>query len=121
MNIDEYGKFTEDIWFSKHQLDCESHCGRSCNCDQDPERSLFIMTTGLAGEVGEVCEILKKRTRDGTFDRATFVKELGDVGYYWARICRHFDILPSEVIQTNVDKLLSRKARGAMRGSGNNR
>lgn len=126
LNIDDYGQFTEDIWFSKHQADCNTFLrdigvGALCNCDQDPERSLTIMTLGLAGETGEVMEILKKRIRDATFDKENLIKELGDVAYYWARICRHFGIQPSQVLETNRTKLLSRKARGVMRGSGDNR
>lgn len=124
--IDEYGQFTEEIWFSKHQLDCalligNPEAGESCDCDQDPERSLMIMTMGLAGEVGEVMELLKKRVRDGKFELGSFVKEMGDVAYYWARLARHFDIHPSVILERNVDKLLDRQARGMMRGSGNDR
>lgn len=131
-DIDEYGKFTEDIWFSKHQTGCNIFKNISiapnnylqkgqCNCDTDPERSLMIMTMGLAGEVGEVMEILKKRVRDGNFDDRALEKELGDVAYYWARLCKFFEMEPSEVLQTNVNKLQDRLARGAMRGSGDNR
>lgn len=132
-DIDEYGKFTEEIWFSKHQLNCNifakgdhpavfyKGCPGTCSCDQDSERSLMIMTMGLPGEVGEVLEILKKRIRDGKFDRENLKKELGDVAYYWARICRHFNFLPSEVLAANHEKLIDRKSRGMMRGSGDNR
>jgi NTP pyrophosphatase (non-canonical NTP hydrolase) len=107
-DIDQYGQFTVDMWFSADD-------------DRDPLRSLAIMTIGLGGECGEVQEKIKKFVRDGTWDRDLVVKELGDVAYYWARLCRHFDIQPSEVLQTNVDKLISRRARGVERGSGDNR
>lgn len=131
-DIDKYGEFTESIWLSKHQLDCSIFTGANmiangatgenrCDCDQDSERSLMIMTMGLAGEVGEVMEILKKRVRDGKFNRVDFIKELGDVAYYWARLCKQFDILPSYVLQTNMNKLIDRKNRGMMRGNGDNR
>ena len=124
-NIDEYGKFTEQIWFSKHQTDCDTFSrdieNAPCNCDQDPERSITIMSLGLAGETGEVMEILKKRIRDGKFVKENFVKEMGDVAYYWARLCLAFGVQPSEVLATNMAKLLDRKARGKMRGSGDDR
>ena len=121
MNVNDYGKFTEDIWFSKHRPDCEFFCRGRCDCDQNPERSLSIMAMGLAGEVGEVMEILKKRVRDGKFDLEKLEKELGDVGYYWARICMHFGLMPGDVLGANMSKLLGRKARGTMQGSGDDR
>jgi NTP pyrophosphatase (non-canonical NTP hydrolase) len=124
LNIDDYGKFTEEIWFSKHQVDCALFTDPekgTCDCNIDTERSLTIMSFGLAGETGEVMELLKKRIRDGKFDRDSLIKELGDVAYYWARICQHFNVSPSEVLKINMEKLLDRKARGVMRGSGDNR
>lgn len=105
-NINEYGQFTVDLWFSGDRPEFES---------------LAIMGLGLAGESGETLEKVKKYIRDGTLDIENIKKELGDVAYYWARLCRFFDLQPSEVLQANVDKLLSRKARGVMRGSGDNR
>lgn len=108
-NIDEFGQFTEDNWFSKHQLNCGLYSSQDCTCDKDPERSLMIMTMGLAGEVGEVMEILKKRVRDGKFDIGELTLELGDVVHYWARICRHFDLVPSEVLEANIRKLKVRR------------
>jgi NTP pyrophosphatase (non-canonical NTP hydrolase) len=107
-DIDDYGQFTVDMWFS-------------ADSNQDPLRSLAIMTMGLAGEVGEVIEKIKKHVRDGHLDRDLLKKELGDVFYYLCRISREFDMQPSEVLQANIDKLNSRKARGTMRGSGDNR
>jgi NTP pyrophosphatase (non-canonical NTP hydrolase) len=107
MDLNDYAAFTEDIWLtSKRDI---------------TTRDLTIMSLGLAGETGEVAEKIKKFFRDGTFNRDEFVKELGDVIYYWARICKYFDIDPNQVIDTNVHKLMDRKARGVMRGSGDNR
>lgn len=108
-NIDEYGVWTEKMWFS--------------NPTNEPldERNITIMSLGLAGEVGEVMEILKKRVRDNTFDEKNFIKELGDVVYYWARIAKAFGLEPSAILQANINKLEDRKARGTMRGSGNDR
>jgi NTP pyrophosphatase (non-canonical NTP hydrolase) len=68
-----------------------------------------------------VQEKIKKFVRDGNLDIENLKKELGDVAFYWARICRHFDLYPSEVLQANIEKLVSRKERGTQRGSGDNR
>ena len=108
-DIDKYGQYTVDNWFS---ADDE---------DRDPFRSLFIMSLGLAGESGEVCEKIKKFIRDGNDDMELLKKELGDVIFYWARICRHFGMVPSDVIATNIKKLDDRRARGVRRGSGDTR
>jgi NTP pyrophosphatase (non-canonical NTP hydrolase) len=107
-NIDEYGQYTVDNWFSADD-------------DKDPIRSLFIMSLGLAGESGEVCEKIKKLVRDGNTDMDLLKKELGDVIFYWARLCRHFDMDPSDVIATNIKKLDDRRVRGVRRGSGDTR
>ena len=104
-DIDEYGRFTEEMWFT-----------------HPPNVSLTIMALGLSGEVGEVQEHLKKYFRDGReLNMEALVKELGDVAYYWARLCMHLGLKPSEVLAANVNKLTSRQSRGTLAGSGNNR
>jgi NTP pyrophosphatase (non-canonical NTP hydrolase) len=124
-NIDEYGQFTVDLWQTHGELDFRDTRHANPNYDPDKsdaaERSLAIMSLGLAGETGEVIEKIKKILRDGTYDEDNIVKELGDVVYYWARLCRFFGKQPSEIIETNVHKLTSRKERGVLRGSGDNR
>lgn len=107
-NIDEYGEWTEELWFISGP--------REIN-----EKDFTIMGFGLAGETGEVIEILKKRVRDGQFDLERFTKEMGDVAYYWARLCRAFGLNPSEVLAANVAKIESRRERGVMRGNGDDR
>jgi NTP pyrophosphatase (non-canonical NTP hydrolase) len=107
-NVDEFAQFTEQMWFS-------------CKPGFQTERDLCIMSLGLAGESGEVVEHIKKLIRDGRIDVEELKKELGDVGYYWARICRYFGFWPSEVMGLNVSKLESRRARGTLRGDGDNR
>lgn len=107
-DIDQYGQYTVDNWFS-------------ADSNTDPVRSLTIMTLGLAGETGEVIEKIKKKFRDNTLDLDLLKKELGDVAFYWARICREFGLQPSEVLATNIKKLNDRRARGVSHGSGDNR
>lgn len=113
ISIDEYATFTEEMWFS----------GQPSPNQLPPQalRELSIMTFGLAGETGEVIEHIKKLVRDGHIDREALKKELGDAGYYWARICRFFGFWPSEVISANVTKLESRRERGKLRGDGDDR
>jgi len=49
------------------------------------------------------------------------VKELGDVMWYLAGIARYLDVDLSEVAEGNIEKLASRKQRGVISGSGDNR
>jgi len=75
-------------------------------------RDLFIMSLGMAGELGESIEHIKKNVRDGTLDIDKLILEMGDTIHYWTRVCQFFGISPEEVFQANVDKLVKRKAEG---------
>ena len=81
---------------------------------------------GLTGESGEFADKVKKIMRDkrGDFndkDRAELLKELGDVLWYVAEIASYLDAPMSGLAQMNLDKLKSRKIRGTLVGSGDNR
>ena len=83
---------------------------------------------GLAGETGEVLEIIKKMIRDkgGVFettqeDREKLKKELGDVLWYLSAIARYNDIKLEDIAKTNLEKLASRQRRDKIHGSGDNR
>ena len=81
---------------------------------------------GLAGETGEVCEKIKKvfRDNDGVFtdEKKTEIgKEIGDVLWYLSAICKDLDLSLEECAIKNTEKLFSRKDRGVLSGSGDNR
>lgn len=81
---------------------------------------------GLTEEAGEVSGKFAKAVRDneGVVDEARkmeIVKELGDVCWFVAEICTVLHVNLSDVMQKNLDKLSSRKARGVIHGSGDNR
>lgn len=64
---------------------------------------------GLAGEAGEVVDLLKKHLYHGhTLDRMKLLRELGDVRYYleWLMLLVDTDI--GEVEQLNINKLMQR-------------
>jgi len=74
--------------------------------------------------MGEIAEKIKKFYRDGGNPeafRTEITKEFGDVFYYFAKIHNFFDIKMSTSLRLNVDKLSSRKTRGTLAGSGDNR
>ena len=87
---------------------------------------LLYCAAKLAGEAGEVSEVIGKALRDdgGTFPEERLEqlkKEAGDVFWYLARICSLLNIDPNEVLQMNLDKLQSRLKRGTLHGDGNDR
>mgnify|MGYP001231699548 FL=1 len=92
-----------------------------------PERYKIIYPSlGLCGEAGEVAEKVKKllRDNDGILSdekKQEIKKEMGDVLWYLAALSTDLGLSLKDVAQANVDKLLSRKMRGTIKGSGDNR
>ena len=81
---------------------------------------------GLSGEAGEVADKLKKviRDDDGLLTdpvRDAVAKELGDAMWYLAVLAFEMDYTLEEIAQINIDKLNSRRERGVLSGSGDNR
>lgn len=85
------------------------------------ENELTYLGLGLASEAGEVVDKIKKKIRDGVFDRKELAKELGDNLWYISLMATHLDYNMSEIAQMNIDKLSSRIARNKVHGSGDNR
>ena len=93
---------------------------------RDRKNELFHLLLGLCGEAGEIAEKTKKiiRDKDSDFqqlDKDDFTKELGDVLWHIAVLADYFDISLEAVGQKNIEKLASRKQRGVIGGSGDNR
>jgi NTP pyrophosphatase (non-canonical NTP hydrolase) len=81
---------------------------------------------GLAGEAGEVADKIKKLYRDhagvATYEfREQLKKELGDVLWYLDDLASDFGFTLKDVARENIVKLKSRKERGVLGGSGDNR
>lgn len=75
------------------------------------ERQLMYLVLALAGEAGELADHVKKVLRDGTWDRDRLASELGDVIYYWARLCAMAACVPSELLERSVTTIEARIAR----------
>lgn len=85
-------------------------------------KNIFYMTMGMTGEAGEIANKVKKVMRDGKqLDIEDIKHELGDVLWYVASFATVLGIDLEEVAQANIEKLKSRKARGVIGGSGDNR
>ena len=83
-------------------------------------------TLGLMGEAGEIANKLKKVVRDNGGLLTEAVKEsvkdeLGDCLWYIAQLATEMGADLDGIAQRNIDKLASRKERGVLTGSGDNR
>lgn len=73
------------------------------------QNNQLYFAVGLAGEVGEVCEEVKKAYRDARqFDKEKLTNELGDVLWYLANIASNAGISLDTIIERNVEKLTKR-------------
>ena len=90
-------------------------------------KALEYITLGLTGEAGEIANKVKKLIRDGADEETLEQKkieigyELGDVLWYCAMLAREVDINLGHIMEKNIEKLHSRKERGTLGGSGDNR
>lgn len=93
---------------------------------KDQGNNFIYPVLGLVGEAGEVAEKIKKVIRDDDgkmtdAKREELKKELGDVLWYLAQMATELDLSLTEVAQLNIEKLASRKERGVLAGSGDDR
>lgn len=90
------------------------------------EQRIIYPTLGLTGEAGEVSDKVKKvlRDNDGIFSeerKKEIAKELGDVAWYLAVCANDIGYSLEDICRMNIEKLASRKERGKLNGSGDNR
>ncbi|AXC33424.1 hypothetical protein SEA_EBONY_65 [Mycobacterium phage Ebony] len=94
--------------------------------DADSITGLSYTAMGLAGEAGEVANKVKKilRDQDGIItieNRVQLHKELGDVLWYLSQLATQIGSSLPAVAEDNIQKLSSRKDRGVLQGSGDER
>lgn len=87
---------------------------------------LSYLGLGLPNEAGEVAGKLKKAIRDTDGEvtnetRTALLGELGDVLWYLSTLAHELGLTLDYVAATNIEKLTSRKERGVIQGSGDNR
>ncbi len=94
------------------------------------EARVLYPTLKLAGEAGEVAEKLGKLMRDEGLlpgdslddaQRDALAKEIGDVLWYVANLAADLGLSLEAIGRTNLDKLASRRVRGVLGGSGDER
>jgi NTP pyrophosphatase (non-canonical NTP hydrolase) len=92
--------------------DYQELAGRTLNAgltDAEHRHDLAMVGLGVAGEAGEVADLLKKHLFHGhALDRGRVIEELGDVLWYCAALASLLHVPLSDVASTNVAKLKRR-------------
>ena len=88
--------------------------------------NLYYPALGLAGETGEVMNKIKKIMRDKLDIKDNNLKEmieseLGDILWYISNLATELNLSLDDIAKKNLDKLMDRKKRGKIHGSGDNR
>ncbi len=123
MEIPPYPPQDEPLSFEEYQRLSQA---RAIYPDAGKGTNIYYPTLGLCGEAGEVAEKIKKILRDkegkpSDGDILAIMKELGDVMWYIAAICRELRVSMDDVAQMNIKKLNDRHDRGTLHGSGDDR
>lgn len=92
----------------------------------DEGKNFAFPALGLAGEVGEAAKIVVEvmEEKGGVIDEETREKlgnELGDALWYMGALAGEISLTLDQVAEANLEKLASRKERGVLRGSGDDR
>lgn len=92
--------------------DYQRDAARTINSLGHPH-DLINHTLGLAGESGEVVEMIKKHLYHGKeLDQQRLAEELGDVLWYVAAVCSSAGLSLGDVAQDNITKLRDRYPEG---------
>ncbi len=105
MKFKKYQKEVEKTWISNN-------------------KDLTRILLGIGGEAGEILEAHKKVFRGDCLKGELCEKlkgEIGDLSYYIAKLCNEWDLDWEQILKDNIAKLKSRKKRGVIKGSGDNR
>jgi NTP pyrophosphatase (non-canonical NTP hydrolase) len=85
-------------------------------------KALEYLTTGLAGEVGELCsKVAKAYRKDAPLDKSGCASEIGDILWFLAQLADVLHYNLADIASDNLSKLRDRKDRGVLQGNGDNR
>lgn len=86
---------------------------RTMNKDLGEKEALAMLALGLAGEVGELVDMIKKYSYHGhEFDKTEAIKEMGDIYWYIHNLMNEMSISHKLVIDMNIAKLQKRYPKG---------
>ena len=119
---EEARKFMKDKLFIKEVMTADFYEERaSITAIYPKEKALEYLALGLTSEAGEVAGKVKKLIRDGKGDKKAIASEIGDVLWYCAMLAKETKVPLNDIMKDNLKKLYSRKERGTLQGSGDNR
>lgn len=91
MKIEEYADWVDEVW--------------SVPLDKE----LPVIALGLAGESGEVIDIIKKSmVKSEQPDRDHLKEEMGDAIYYWVKLANYYGFDIEDILDANHEKLTKR-------------
>lgn len=86
---------------------------RTCKKYDDVKDAYANIGLGLAGESGEVADLIKKHLSGAKeINKQDLIEELGDILWYIAEACEFFDISMEHIAKTNIEKLEKRFPNG---------
>jgi len=91
------------------------------------DKALEYLALGMTSEAGEVAGKVKKLIRDGEdvegfeIKKLAIASEIGDVLWYCAMMAKEVGVPLNDIMKENLKKLHSRKERGKLSGSGDDR
>lgn len=86
---------------------------RTARRDGDCDKRRLIAALGLAGEAGEVAELIKKQIGHGhDIQSQAIAKELGDALWYVACVATLYDLDLNQIAEDNIAKLRKRYPEG---------
>lgn len=86
---------------------------RTMNSDLSEKEKLSMLLLGMAGELGEIIDNMKKVLYHGhPFDAEKLTGELGDFEYYYEHFKKHYGISNEKVRIENILKLQKRYPNG---------
>jgi NTP pyrophosphatase (non-canonical NTP hydrolase) len=119
---EEAKKFMQDNLVIAEVMTADFYEARANNTAIFPkEKALEYLALGLTSEAGEVAGKVKKLIRDGKGDKKAIASEIGDVLWYCAMLAKETEVPLNDIMKDNLKKLYSRKERGTLQGSGDNR
>ena len=119
---EEARKFMQDRLVIKEVMTADFYEERaSLTAIYPKEKALEYLALGLTSEAGEVAGKVKKLIRDGKGDKKAIASEIGDVLWYCAMLAKETEVPLNDIMKDNLKKLYSRKERGTLQGSGDNR
>ena len=119
---EEARKYMKDKLFIKEVMTADFYEERaSLTAIYPKEKALEYLALGLTSEAGEVAGKVKKLIRDGKGDKKAIASEIGDVLWYCAMLAKETKVPLNDIMKDNLKKLYSRKERGTLQGSGDNR